>query len=362
MAERILYARNEVGAIEFIDNVVSGKACNCTCLKCGEKLIARKGKKNAHSFAHINTSSKCEGYGLQTTKHLMAKEVVKGLKTIRLPAIWSESEFDGSKILIEEEMQIPIHAVFAEKKEGSIIPDLLVESNGTKFYLEMYVTHAVNEKKKTRIQRKGIPTLEIDLNDVEIGNLEENLEYEVKNKRWIYHPKIDRFEEEIRKSLDLKMFRYYPNDGLRTHCPANKRRHILPNGDFVYALQEDCKNCKYCVGVKTNSCIYCGFRNGITCIDEAVNGERKESSLDSDPYIFIDWLSIKPIPPYRLMIANDNNCFCPECNNKLVVAISGKMPVVRCTVCSYTDSDVSKAKFLFFDPKYNNVNLKADSR
>lgn len=154
MAERILYARNEAGRIVFVDNVVSGKDCNCTCLKCEERLIARKGKKNAHSFAHINTSSKCQGYGIQTIKHLMAKEIVEGLKTIRLPAIWSESEFDGSKILIEDEVQIPIDMVFAEKKEGSIIPDLSVESNGIKYYIELYVTHAVNEKKKKQNSKK----------------------------------------------------------------------------------------------------------------------------------------------------------------------------------------------------------------
>lgn len=211
------------------------------------------------------------------------------------------------------------------------------------------------KRKKNKIQRKKIPTLEIDLNDVEIGELKEKLEYEINNKRWIYHPKTERFEEEIRKWLDLKRFSYYPNDGLRTPCPAIKRRHILPNGDFVYALQDDCKNCKYCVGVGSDSCIYCGFRNGITCIDQVVNGEKKVSSLDNDPHIFIDRLSISPIPPYTLMIANDNNCFCPECKNKLVVARNDEMPVIRCTVCSYTDSDVSKAKFLFYDPRYNAV-------
>lgn len=44
----------ETGEVVSIDDVPSGLKCNCICPNCHVRLIAKKGKKNVHHFAHVN--------------------------------------------------------------------------------------------------------------------------------------------------------------------------------------------------------------------------------------------------------------------------------------------------------------------
>lgn len=44
----------ETGEVVSIDDVPSGLKCNCICPNCNVRLIAKKGKKNVHHFAHVN--------------------------------------------------------------------------------------------------------------------------------------------------------------------------------------------------------------------------------------------------------------------------------------------------------------------
>lgn len=60
------------GKTVHISEVESGLKCECICPACGEALIARKGKKVIHHFAHKSTEE-CE-YGYQTSLHLVARK------------------------------------------------------------------------------------------------------------------------------------------------------------------------------------------------------------------------------------------------------------------------------------------------
>ena len=43
------------GISKYIKDVENGLSCNCVCAGCGGILVARKGKKQTHHFAHYNT-------------------------------------------------------------------------------------------------------------------------------------------------------------------------------------------------------------------------------------------------------------------------------------------------------------------
>tara|TARA_Y100000593_G_scaffold42390_1_gene81233 strand:- start:342 stop:647 length:306 start_codon:yes stop_codon:yes gene_type:complete len=48
------------GRLVHIDDVRSGKDCNCTCTKCKEPLIAEKNQGSTHHFKHL-PNSECKG-------------------------------------------------------------------------------------------------------------------------------------------------------------------------------------------------------------------------------------------------------------------------------------------------------------
>ena len=56
-----------------------------------------------------------------------------------------------------------IDAVELEKRIDEIIPDIVVVCDGKKFIVEIYVTHAVDEKKKEKIKSLRLSAVEINL-------------------------------------------------------------------------------------------------------------------------------------------------------------------------------------------------------
>lgn len=56
----IIEAKNIHGETVNIEDVPSGKKCNCICLVCKTKLVAKKGNKKRHYFAHLKKSD-CTG-------------------------------------------------------------------------------------------------------------------------------------------------------------------------------------------------------------------------------------------------------------------------------------------------------------
>ena len=69
-----------------IEDVESGLKCGCVCPACGETLVAKKGKKMMHHFAH-HAGHNCE-YGYESSLHLAAKEILLQAKRMTLPAVY----------------------------------------------------------------------------------------------------------------------------------------------------------------------------------------------------------------------------------------------------------------------------------
>ena len=69
---QLIYAMKN-GVATYIEDVESGLKCGCTCPSCGEPLVAKKGTKRMHHFAH-HAGENCE-YGYETSLHLAAKEI-----------------------------------------------------------------------------------------------------------------------------------------------------------------------------------------------------------------------------------------------------------------------------------------------
>lgn len=145
--------------------MADGKDCGCVCPACGDELIARKGEKRMHHFAH-RSNEDCE-YGYESSLHLAAKGILSRAKKMVIPPIYVEFPQSGKpKELISKEREISIDDVELEKRFDDIIPDIVVYSGDEHFFIEIYVTHPIDDEKLKKLKEKKISTIEIDLEPI----------------------------------------------------------------------------------------------------------------------------------------------------------------------------------------------------
>ena len=195
------------GAIVHISSVSKGLKCGCNCPECKEPLIARKGSERVHHFSH-KPGSKCQG-AAETILHKLAKEIISELDNISIPPYYYRRKSPKHifpQVIHEEKIAsggvVSIDKVIVEPHFGGFKPDTVVFHNGKQLAIEVAVTHKVDKKKKKRLRKHEMPTIEIRLEyqhtlwnrESLIKLIQENKE----NKFWIYHPK--------EKDADRKFF------------------------------------------------------------------------------------------------------------------------------------------------------------
>lgn len=225
MAELIKYAlKKETKEIVHIDSVDNGLACNCVCPYCGGGMEARQGDVRNHSFAHAKGVSDC-GQASMTMLHLMAQKIIEEEKCVLLPA------FKG------------IHECFTKAESNELFEDVVLEKWDDKtgkrpdcectrpttssdqiptLWVEIRVSHEVDDNKRREITKQGIDCIEIDLQqfngkDYTEEELRQFILTDVSKTKWIYaatYIKEDqrRFEELNPPSLfpDQEVFISHP--------------------------------------------------------------------------------------------------------------------------------------------------------
>jgi hypothetical protein len=242
--------------------------CFCPDLNCNAQLIIKKRelKRTAH-FAHKPNSQPC--CGLETALHLKTKEVLQSLEFLEIPnyvltldemynffsneisAIEKTYDFElYSEVLYENQFEnsvitkyfntlhgrlscenLPVfttkkidlkrYLIQSEKAEGSIIPDITLTKKKTleKIYIEVGVTHLIDDKKRKKIIKNDLTVLEIDFSkyyklyntpelDIEgyLGDKirfrkEDERKYFSITERWVNISKVGRFLEKERTRI-----------------------------------------------------------------------------------------------------------------------------------------------------------------
>jgi competence CoiA-like predicted nuclease len=138
----MIFALNN-NELVHVSEVPSGLECECFCPACNAKLVAKKGEKTIHHFAHYK-SEECK-YGYETSLHLAAKQMIAEARKFTIPAVYLNFPSSGKKrLLISEAKEIEISEASLEQREGNIIPDIVILSNNKKIFIEIYVTHAMD--------------------------------------------------------------------------------------------------------------------------------------------------------------------------------------------------------------------------
>lgn len=179
-----------------IEQVVSGLSCNCLCPKCKTRLVARKGRKTAHHFAH-HSIYECEG-AWETALHLYAKKILQEQKTIKIPEIVIKREFRAI-VLVEKSWIYNFEQISIEQFLGNFQPDAII-THPHEILIEFAVTHFCEPEKYKKIKKKNISAIEIDLSKTpnEIGR-EELKNYILLDapRVWLHSRRYDKERKQI---------------------------------------------------------------------------------------------------------------------------------------------------------------------
>lgn len=239
-----------------ISRVPSGKICGCHCPACGAALIAKKGKRNQHHFAHAH-GQVCTS-ALETTLHRLAKAVLVHKKSIYTPPL----EAYRAKVL-----RGGVQESFVSAKEEVSLKhlrvDVLLQRGQQRLAVEIKVSHACSSQKISRLSQLNLATLELDMLRIyeqhllhypkgDLVALAQSIVYGTQNREWLFHPWQHRYEYRlaqtatVRKVHISKQGAYYHYHVYR--CPRRLRfvRTGFREGQAYARVFQDCLHCINC--------------------------------------------------------------------------------------------------------------------
>ncbi|MBE6085596.1 MAG: hypothetical protein E7203_09160 [Selenomonas ruminantium] len=262
------------GSIVHVDNVPSGLSCECTCPACGTRMIARHGKIKTHHFAHYHAKTCATGY--QTAVHMRAKELLSEKKELYLPP---HQFVYGAKVFHVQSTKVQIKKVELEKRLDKIIPDVVVTtSKGQIIFVEIFVTHKIDDKKLAIIKSMDIPTIEIDLSNCELNDrkLIEAMNDGGNHIKWIYYGKESFYIRRINGNTEKITI---DNRG-RIICPILKAVSFDEGNPIVGYRQDNC--CSQCffllnrIGKDTIMCMGKQYFSDIYQLNTPVEKRRED--------------------------------------------------------------------------------------
>jgi hypothetical protein len=259
------------GNLVHISNVDKGLKCGCVCPACNHPLVARKGEKTVHHFAHHN-SSEC-AKSVETALHLCAKEILERRRKIRLPKVEVEFNSYRDNWVISDEMVIEFDKVRLEYMMDKIVPDVFVYVKGRPLLIEITVTHQTEASKINKIMGLGLSCLELDLSrikrEISLEELEEIVIERVEHKGWLHNERSSIYKN---KAISLTEKKRVIQRGFANHvdyCPTNSR---IYKGKPYANVIDDCIYCEYCLQVSEGmEIIYCSGKNKIKNIEDVLN-------------------------------------------------------------------------------------------
>ncbi|MEO1036984.1 MAG: competence protein CoiA family protein [Pseudomonadota bacterium] len=260
------------GALVHVDEVPRGLACDCVCPGCGGQLVAKKGPKMAHHFAH-SKGEDC-GAGYESALHIAAKDALLENHKITLPMIEVKFSSYRAPIVLESARTHDLESVVLEKRLGNIVPDVLVHIEGEPLIVEMKVTHEVDSEKFEKVRALGISAIEIDLSDLDrnmsLIDLKEHVVDPSPRKKWLHNVVAQTKHDQLVSSAHLKRRISRGMAGHIDYCPLPAR---VWKGKPYANIIDDCMACRYAMEIGPG-------RSSITCA--AFNAELRDHLDDLD--------------------------------------------------------------------------------
>ncbi|BFL81984.1 MAG: hypothetical protein ACI9T7_003707 [Oleiphilaceae bacterium] len=188
----ILAVKNE--QIVHINDVSNGIDCCCTCITCGEILIAHKGAIRKNHFQHEPNSS-CSnraggtGLSLESTYHWAFKMAIKNQERFNCPEYITQelSEILSLKTSFENIPYLILTNTVIEQivniNGSSRRPDIQANIGPYKVAIEVTYKHNTTSQKKIELTNEGMEVLEVVLDKHQLPD-ERILIDLIRDKEW----------------------------------------------------------------------------------------------------------------------------------------------------------------------------------
>ena len=180
--------------------------------------------------------------------------------------------FPGSykeKQLLFPAKEITVDDVKLEQRYGDVIPDIIITSGGKELFVEVFVTHKIDETKLEKLRRANISTIEIDLSKqgetITAEELSKVLLSDNEAKTWKYNAIAQEYLQQFYRISDM---REIVSRGYAMHvdgCPIKSRVWKgKPYANFI----DDCLYCEYCISTAEDDGVLCSGRLRISTLKD----------------------------------------------------------------------------------------------
>lgn len=141
-------------------NTERGLNCNCFCISCGSKLVAKMGDDKAYHFAHL-ADCNCS---VESIQHQLAKQIISESISVTITTA------SDSPIYKKSGYEIRIDSVELEKilADGQLIADCFINQFHNPFAIEIYYSNKKDFAHIAQYHALGIPALEIDVSEMDL--------------------------------------------------------------------------------------------------------------------------------------------------------------------------------------------------
>jgi hypothetical protein len=183
-----------------VKNVENGKDCLCICPFCKSELLAINNDDNI-PVPHFRHSIPCEG-AYESALHLLAKEVLKESKTLRIPNFHHDYDNQNEDSFFRSGFFIDFDSAEDEVDLGDIVPDIICHKGGSKLYVEFRNSHPIDAEKLAIIKNGDVSCIEIDIRKLNLDK-EEIKAFLLQERDEIYYIFNPKLEEKYRKEYEL---------------------------------------------------------------------------------------------------------------------------------------------------------------
>lgn len=203
------------GRVVSVEDVRRGKACDCCCPECGEVLIARQGDVRAWHFAH-DSGAGCTG-AAEGALHRAAKQLLVEAGSVLVPALEARASHRlddgrlGEAALARPAETWTLAGTRSEVAVGTLRIDVAATYDRSPIFIEVAVTHLVDDPKRRALTGLGTACFEIVLDPFLHDSWTwDNLRQEVLecpgNRHWIFHPELRALDEQAQCEAMAKAF------------------------------------------------------------------------------------------------------------------------------------------------------------
>ena len=187
------WAENQDGKLVHVDSVPNGLACKCICPCCHEELVARHGDIKQHGFAHHSKVRKANlRICYMVTVYKLAEQIIQTRKTLRVPTYYG---FFPERNIEFVDIQVDSRYEREDKQ-----PDVIATTANNERYLIDFLFDERNVYHKCASINPDIISIQIDLTNHTLEDLESFLLCSSKDRKWVCNNiYLKEIEERCRK-------------------------------------------------------------------------------------------------------------------------------------------------------------------